>query len=123
MKRKKKPEFKRIGPSDGHRLKRRIKESWRKPRGIDNKQRVRVKYYSKSPNIGYRNPKELRGMHPSGLFEVLVERLEQLEGLDKEKYAIRLSGRLGKRKKMIIQAKAEQMGFRILNPVKEVKQG
>ncbi len=123
MKRKKKPDFKRIGPSDGHRLKRRISDSWRKPRGIDNKQRIRVKHYGKSPNIGYRNPKKLRGMHPSGLFEVLVERIEQLEGLDKEKYAIRLSGRLGRKKKMIIQEQAMKMGFHILNPIKEVKQG
>ncbi|MEM0382750.1 MAG: 50S ribosomal protein L32e [Candidatus Anstonellales archaeon] len=120
MKKKKIPEFKNIGPSDGHRMKRRIKDSWRKPRGIDNKKRVRAKQYGKSPNIGYKNPEELRGMHPSGYFEILVERIEQLNDLDKDRYAIRLSGRLGKKKKLEIQKRAQELGIHILNPVKEV---
>ncbi|MCS7122482.1 MAG: 50S ribosomal protein L32e [Candidatus Micrarchaeota archaeon] len=121
MKRKKIPEFHVIGPSDGHRMKRRIKDSWRKPRGIDNKKRVRAKQYGKSPNIGYRNPKDLRGMHPSGYFEILIERVEQLNDVDRNRFAVRLSGRLGRKKKLEIQRVAMERGFHVLNPVREVE--
>lgn len=120
MKKKKKPKFNVIGPSDGHRMKRRIKDSWRKPRGIDNKKRVRAKQYGKSPNIGYKNPDELRGLHPSGYFDILIETEEQLKSLDKEIHAIRLSAKLGRKKKLELQKKAQELGFHILNPVKEV---
>jgi len=44
----------------------RVSPSWRKPRGIDNKMRVKLKGYPKLPSIGYRNPKLVRGLHPTG---------------------------------------------------------
>jgi ribosomal protein L32E len=55
----------------------------------------------------------------------LVCSLKDLEKLSPEKHAVRLSGRLGVRKKLAIFEEARSKGFRVLNPpVKvEVKKG
>ena len=58
----KKPKFRR---QESWRYKR-IDESWRRPRGIDSKMRMKVKGWPPSPNIGYRTPREIRNLHPSG---------------------------------------------------------
>ena len=64
----KRPDFKR---QESWRYKR-VKENWRRPRGIDSKMRKKVKGWPRSAEVGYRSPKETRGLHPSGYEEVLV---------------------------------------------------
>ena len=39
--------------------KKRVGEAWRKPRWIDNKQRVKLKWAGASPAIGYRDRKSV----------------------------------------------------------------
>jgi len=73
-KKAKKPEFIR---QESWRYKR-VDESWRRPRGLDSKMRLKRKGWPASPNIGYRSPKELRGLHPSGYREILVRNLSDL---------------------------------------------
>jgi large subunit ribosomal protein L32e len=95
----------------------RVKERWRKPRGIDNKKRIRCKFAGASPRIGYRNPRELRGLHPSGKKEILVYNIQQLECLEKEKESVvlRIASCVGKKKRELMIAKAQQLGIKILN--------
>ena len=57
---KKRPSFRRV---ESWRYKR-VKDSWRKARGIDSKTRKKKKLGVKSPTMGYRGPKKVRGIHP-----------------------------------------------------------
>jgi large subunit ribosomal protein L32e len=69
-----------------------------------------------SPAIGYGSREKVRGLHPSGYEEVLVSSPSELEKIDKETQAVRVSGRVGKRKKQVILEKAEEMELKVLNP-------
>lgn len=106
---KKVPKFKRQN-SD---LKKRVGTAWRKPRGIDNKQRVQKKGYGPLPRIGYRTPKIGRYQHPLGMLEVLVTSMRDLPGL--KDVAVRFSATLGRKKKTLLVAEAKKLKLRILN--------
>ncbi len=94
----------------------RVKPNWRRPRGIDNKMREKKKGWPKAPNVGYRAPRKVRYLHPSGFKEVIVWRAEDLESLDPEVHAIRIAGNVGDKKAFKIMEKAEEKGFWIINP-------
>jgi large subunit ribosomal protein L32e len=95
----------------------RVGASWRRPRGISSKMRLRRKGWPKVVDIGYRGPRKQRGLHPSGLREVLVHNEKDLEGLNPALFAVRIAHAVGKRKRQAILAKAKQLGLRVLNPV------
>jgi len=114
---KKIPEFKR---GESWRYKR-IKQNWRKPKGIDNKMRLQLKGWPPIVKIGYRKSKKLRGLHPSGLVEILVYSIKDLEHLNPSMHAVRISGRLGLKKKLEILKEARKRGLRVLNAPSEVK--
>lgn len=107
-----KPDFRR---QESWRYKR-VDKSWRRPRGLDSKMRKRVKGWPKSVAIGYRGPKEARGLHPSGYVEVLIRNLDDVGGVDPETQAVRIAHTVGGRKRVEILTKAEEMGIRVLNP-------
>ena len=44
----------------------RVKESWRKPKGMDSKMRLQKKGWPPIVKVGYRGPSKARGLHPSG---------------------------------------------------------
>ncbi|MEX2703093.1 MAG: 50S ribosomal protein L32e [Candidatus Baldrarchaeota archaeon] len=115
----KKPDFVRY---ESWRYKR-VKPNWRKPKGIDSKVREKRKGWIKMPDIGYRSPKVVRGLHPSGFEEVLVYRPEDLEKLDPTKHAVRIAHTVGTRKRLTILEKAEELELVVLNPAEEVRRG
>ena len=94
----------------------RIKENWRRPRGIDSKMRRKIKGWPKCPEAGYRGPKAARGLHPSGYEEVLVYNADDLDKIDPETQAARIAHTVGIKKRMEITAKAISKGIKILNP-------
>ena len=94
----------------------RVKESWRKPRGIDSKMRLKVKGWPKSPEVGYRGPRAVRGLHPSGFEEVIVHNVDELREVDPERQAVRIAHTVGSRKRGEIVAEAERLGIVVLNP-------
>ena len=96
----------------------RIKESWRRPRGIDSKMRLRKKGWPKVVKIGYRGPRKARGLHPSGFEEVLVYNVWDLEGLDPERQAARIAHGVSSRKKLEICTRADELGIYVINPVR-----
>ena len=108
---KKRPSFRRV---ESWRFKR-VKNSWRKSRGIDSQTRKKEKSGVKSPSIGYRSPKKVRGIHPSGYKEVMVFNVNDLKGLNNKKHALKLSGRLGAKKRIALIEYAQNRGFKILN--------
>jgi large subunit ribosomal protein L32e len=108
---KKRPSFRRV---ESWRYKR-VADSWRKARGIDSKTRKKKKSGVKSPTIGYRSPKKVRGLHPSGYREVLVSTIDDLKNLSKKKHALKISGKLGAKKRIVLTDYCQRRGFKILN--------
>jgi len=108
---RKKPKFNRHAA-----YAKRVSKSWRRPRGRDNKMRIKEKAKGKRPSVGFGAPKALRGLHPSGFKEVLVSSMKELDKLDKSKEAVRISAKVGKKKKIEIVNKAKELGLKVLNP-------
>jgi len=100
---------------DGFGKKRQLSDSWRKPKGQHNKQREQKKAKGALPKPGFGSPIAVRGMHPSGFFEVLVATVKELEGLDPKTQAVRISGTVGDRKRAGLQAAAIAAGLKVLN--------
>jgi len=100
---------------DGYGKKRQLSDSWRKPRGQHNKQREQKKAKGALPKPGYGSPIAVRGMHPSGFFEVLVSSAKDIEGMDPKTQAVRISGTVGDRKRVALQDAALAAGLKVLN--------
>ncbi len=90
-------------------------DEWRKPQGGQSKLRRHFGYRWNLPSVGYRGPREVRGLHPSGFQEVLIHNERQLEGLDPAKQAVRIAHGVGTRKREIIEKACEGKGLRVLN--------
>jgi large subunit ribosomal protein L32e len=107
-----KPNFYR---QDYHK-KKRTPKSWRRPRGGLSKQRKGLK--SRGPKVaaGFRTPKSIRGLHPSGFEDVLVHNTDDLEDVDPETQAVRIASGVGGRKRATIEEAADEAGIRVLNP-------
>jgi large subunit ribosomal protein L32e len=101
---------------DGYGKKRQLSDSWRKPRGQHNKQREQKKAKGALPKPGFGSPVAVRGMHPSGFFEVLVASVKELEGLDPKTQAVRIAASVGDRKRVALQEAALAAGLKVLNP-------
>jgi large subunit ribosomal protein L32e len=100
---------------DGYGKKRQLSDSWRKPRGQHNKQREQKKAKGALPKPGFGSPIAVRGMHPSGFFEVLVTSAKDLIGLDPKTQAVRIGGTVGDRKRVALQDAAIAAGLKVLN--------
>ncbi|MHA1883360.1 MAG: 50S ribosomal protein L32e [Candidatus Thorarchaeota archaeon] len=111
-KKKRKPRFRH---EQAHRWVR-VSDSWRRLRGIDSATREKRKGRIAMVEAGYRSPKAVRGLHPSGYIEMAVNRPADLEGLDPDVHAIKIAGAVGLRKRQVIIEKAEKMMLRVLNP-------
>jgi large subunit ribosomal protein L32e len=106
----KKPEF---NFHDSHK-KKRLGTSWRKPRGLHNKLRQQIAAKGKLVRPGFGSPRAVRGFHPCGLPEMLVNNLAELSRA--QGFAVRIASAVGRKKRLEIEAKAEQSGLKVLNP-------
>jgi large subunit ribosomal protein L32e len=107
-----KPKFNR----QDHHMKKRVKKSWRRPRGTLSKQRIGIKGKGDTVEAGFRSPTASRGLHPSGFEEVHVHNTDDLEGVDGDTQAVRIASKVGARKRERIEEVAEDEGIRVLNP-------
>ena len=109
---KKQPKFRR---QEWYRYKRLSKTGWRKPKGYQSSQRLNRKYRSPMVRIGFGKVTEARGLHPSGFSEVMVHRPDDLGVIDPKTEAARIGKTVGKRKRIAIHEKADELGIRVLN--------
>jgi large subunit ribosomal protein L32e len=93
----------------------RIPKNWRKPDGITSKMRINLKYRPSMVRVGYRGPRETRGLHSSGFEEILVHNVNDLEGINPKTQAARIGSKVGTRKRIAIEKKADELDVRILN--------
>jgi len=113
-KRKKKPRFIR---QELYKLKR-LKDKWRRPRGIDSKKHEGKRGKGKLPGIGYKNPESVRGINPLGYYPVLIHNTDELKNLNPKKEAAIISSSIGRRKRNEIIKYANKLRITILNPRK-----
>ena len=99
----------------------RLAETWRKPKGKDNKMRRQLSGAPRLVKIGYRGPRKARGLHPSGYTDNIVFNVNDLASLDPSKDAARIAHAIGQRKRLLILAEARTKGIKVLNPGKEQK--
>ena len=91
------------------------REYWRKPKGNDSKMRLQIKGYPPIVKVGYRTPRDVRGLHPSGLEPVRVANAKELEKLNPKKHIVVIASQVGLRKKLELARIAREKGFRVAN--------
>lgn len=94
----------------------RVKESWRSPRGKTSRVRRSKKGWPPVVKIGYSHPKATRGIHPSGLREVTIWRPADLQSIDPRNQVGRIAHTVGEKKRVQIIEEAKKKDIRILNP-------
>lgn len=107
----KKPKFLR---QDGHK-KSRLAQNWRNPRGIDNKVRLNIRGYRRSPSVGWKSPIEVKDLHTSGLEMVRVHTTDEISKIDTSKQGILIGRTVGQKKKIDIVRLAVSKHVKILN--------
>ncbi|MDP3734328.1 MAG: 50S ribosomal protein L32e [Nanoarchaeota archaeon] len=92
-----------------------VKKRWRFPRGRHSK--VRQEHNGRPALVtpGYGSPRAVRGLHPSGLEEVLVHNSMELLSLNPLHQGAVLSSGLGDRKKLSLLTLAHEKKIPVLN--------
>ncbi len=111
IKRAKAPIFIR---TDVYRKKKVYTESWRKPKGMHNKQRREFRGNPARVKVGYKNPDEMRGLNLKGMRVVQVNNTAGLMKLNSKEYAVKL-GKTGKKLRIELIKLCLQNGFSIIN--------
>ncbi len=91
--------------------------AWRRPRGLQSKQRRHYGYRSRIVRIGYRSPGAVRGLTPAGFRPVLVRTRAELDGLDAARDAAVIARTVGTRRRLVLEEEARRLGIRVLNPI------
>lgn len=97
----------------------RVKPSWRSARGKTSRVRRSKEGWPPVVKIGYARPASIRGLHPSGMREVMVRRPQDLEQIDPKIYVARIAHTVGENKRLLILDEAERRGIHLLNPGKK----
>ena len=90
--------------------------SWRRPRGLQSKQRRHYGYRAQIVRIGYRSPAAVRGLVPSGFRPVVVRTAEELERVDVRTEAAVIARTVGTRRRLVLEETARRLGVHLLNP-------
>src|SRR5467141_2876141 len=97
----------------------RVKPAWRRARGVTSKMRKEEAGWPAKVKVGYGTAAATRGLHPRGLRERLIHRISELEGLDPKIHIIRISARVGERKRLALLDEIRHRNFHIANPGKQ----
>ncbi len=92
-----------------------VGSSWRSPQGKHSRARLEEKGAVQKPKAGRRSEKGKRDLHPSGYQEKMIHNENDVENIDVDQEAARLSSRLGGRKKEKLVKALEEKDAKILN--------
>ncbi len=106
-----KPKFLR---QDAHKIPR-LEKKWKKPTGIHNKMRLKKKGHRRGPSVGYKSPKQVRGLTRTGFKPITISNIKNLENIDHKTEAGLISRTVGKRNKIKILERAKHLHITILN--------
>ena len=95
----------------------RVGPSWRKPKGIDGRQRRRFKGAPKMPKIGYGTDKRTKHYLPNGFLKFRVTKLADLELLlmHNRTYCAEIAHSVGAKTRKEIVDRAAALGVRVTN--------
>jgi len=93
--------------------------AWRRPRGLQSKQRRHYGYRPRIVRIGYRSPARVRGLVPSGFRPILVRTDRDLERIDAKLEAAVIARTVGTRRRLVLEEAARKLGIRVLNPIEK----
>lgn len=91
--------------------------AWRRPRGLQSKQRRHYQYRSTVPGIGFRGPAVARGRTSTGFVPVLVHNDREIERVDPAGEAAIIAHGVGTRRRLALEEKARLRGVHVLNPI------
>ena len=91
----------------------RVGDKWRKPKSGFSRIKQKWKGKNPMPTVGYGTSGKERGLHPSGLAEVLVNNPGELDGL--KDVVVRIASGVGRKKKEAIVSTASEKKLRVLN--------
>jgi large subunit ribosomal protein L32e len=94
----------------------RVKERWRRPRGKNSKMRLGKRGWPKIVKIGYKKSRKGRGLHPSGLEEIIVKRPADLEKINAKTQIVKISHTVGERNRIAIMERAQALELTVANP-------
>jgi large subunit ribosomal protein L32e len=94
----------------------RVKEQWRRPRGKNSKMRLGMRGWPKIVKIGYKRSRKGRGLHPSGLEEIIVRRPADLEKVNAKTQIVKISHAVGERNRIAIMERAQALELTVANP-------
>ncbi|KAI8824155.1 ribosomal protein L32e [Fimicolochytrium jonesii] len=94
-----------------------VDESWRKPKGIDNRVRRRFKGQIAMPKIGYGSNSKTRHLLPNGFKKFLVNNVRDLELLlmHNRVFAAEIAHNVSSRKRVAIVERAAQLNVKVTN--------
>ena len=88
---------------------------WRRPRGKTSKMRRYEAGKPDMPAIGYRTPRAVRDLHPSGYNDKQIQKRTKIEDLNPATNAARIIPFKKKKKKDLMLEKASELGIKVLN--------
>lgn len=91
--------------------------AWRRPRGLQSKQRRHYGYRPQVVSIGYRSPAAVRGLAPSGFRPVIVRTPEEIDQIDPVHEAAVIARTVGTRRRLTLEDAARRKGVHVLNPI------
>jgi large subunit ribosomal protein L32e len=91
--------------------------TWRRPRGLQSKQRRHYGYRAQVVSIGYRSPAAVRGLAPNGFRPVVVRTDAELERIDVHSEAAVIARTVGTRRRLTLEETARRRGIHLLNPI------
>ncbi|KAJ3218214.1 60S ribosomal protein L32 [Clydaea vesicula] len=94
-----------------------VKESWRKPKGIDNRVRRRFKGQIAMPKIGYGSNSKTRHLLPNGFKKFLVSNVRDVDLLlmHNRVYSAEIAHNVSQRKRVEIVARAAELDLKLTN--------
>jgi large subunit ribosomal protein L32e len=92
-------------------------ESWRRPRGIQSKQRRHYGYRPRVVRVGYGSPRLTRGLTPTGFRPVIVRTDDEVRAIDPAREAVVIARTVGTRRRLVLEEACRKLGIHILNPI------